>query len=146
MLVRAAQPDDATRACDVLRRSISQLCALDHRNDEAFLSSWLSNKTPDNVRSWIEKSHMFVAEENVQILGVAALDHSGFVTLNYVAPEARFRGVSKALLQAVEQKAMELGIGMSRLQSTKTAERFYRAAGYRERSGLPEGTLGKMLK
>jgi GNAT superfamily N-acetyltransferase len=143
--VRTAEPKDAAAACEVLRRSITELCEADHRNDEAFLARWLANKTPENVTSWMANGPMFVAEDAGRIVGVAALSKTGHVTLNYVAPEARFKGVSKALLSAVERRAGELGCTMCTLQSTKTAERFYRAAGYGERAGLPEGVLGKTL-
>jgi len=30
-----------------MRRSIAELCVADHRNDEAILSRWLGNKTPE---------------------------------------------------------------------------------------------------
>jgi GNAT superfamily N-acetyltransferase len=144
MKVRPAKPEDAAAACDVLRRSITELCEADHRNDEAFLARWLANKTPENVRGWITTSHMFVAEAGGEILGVAGVSDTGHVTLNYVAPRARFKGVSKALLGAVERCAMELGCTMCTLESTTTAERFYRAAGYSE-SDQPKGVLGKAL-
>jgi GNAT superfamily N-acetyltransferase len=88
---------------------------------------------------------MFVADDAGRIVGVAALSNTGHVTLNYVAPEARFKGVSKALLSAVERRAWELGCTMCTLESTRTAERFYRAAGYSEHGGLPEGVLGKTI-
>jgi GNAT superfamily N-acetyltransferase len=143
MRIRAAQPDDAIAACNVLRRSITELCEADHGNDEAFLARWLANKTPENVSGWIANSHVFVAEEGGQILGVAALTAAGHITLIYVVPEARFRGVSKALLREVENKAIELGCQACTLESTKTAEQFYRAAGYCEESELAKGVLRK---
>jgi GNAT superfamily N-acetyltransferase len=118
------------------------LCEEDHRNDEQFLAHWLANKTPGNIVVWITDSHVFLAEEKGQVVGVAALTGSGYITLNYVAPEARFRGVSKALLRALENKARELGCQACTLESTKTADLFYRAAGYRE---VVEGVLTKSL-
>ncbi len=145
MRIRAARPNDAIAACNVVRRSITELCAADHRNDEAFIARWLANKTPETMVGWIMNSHVFIAEEDSQIVGVAALTGSGHVTLNYVSPEARFRGVSKALLRAVEIKAVELGCRTCTLKSTKTADRFYRAAGYREESDSSEGVLVKSL-
>jgi GNAT superfamily N-acetyltransferase len=145
MHIRVAQRDDAVAACDVIRRSIIELCEADHGNDEARLGHWLANKTPENMVAWIANSHVVVAEEGSQIVGVAALTGSGHVTLNYVAPEARFRGVSKALLREVESKAMELGCRACTVKSTRTADRFYRAVGYCEQSGLPKGMLSKPL-
>ncbi len=146
MQIRAALPDDALAACSVLRRSIEELCGADHGHDPVFLARWLANKTPENVARWIATSNVFVAEEDDRIVGVAALTNSGHITLNYVAPEARFRGVSKALLRTLEAKALALGCRVCTLESTKTAERFYREAGYREQSNLPQGTLGKALQ
>ena len=37
--IRDATPDDAEAACDVLRRSISELCVADHGNDPAILNA-----------------------------------------------------------------------------------------------------------
>jgi len=128
--VRRATEADAAQACDVLRRSIAELCYLDHRGDEALLARWLSNKTAENLRRWISESHFFVAEEDGRLLGCAAMNGGGKITLNYVAPEARFRGVSKALVAALEAAAKKLGLAECRLESTQTALRFYRRLGY----------------
>lgn len=145
MLIRAAEPSDAEAACDVLRRSIAELCEADHRNDEIFLANWLANKTPENFRSWLTSSHVYVAEEAGRLLGVAAVSEMGNVLLNYVAPEARFRGVSKTLLGACEDKARRLACAFISLESTKTAERFYLAQGYQAQIDLPARVLRKAL-
>jgi len=144
--IRKARIGDAVGASAVLRRSIIQLCGLDHGNDQGLIDRWLANKTPANVVSWIATSHVFIAEEGGQILGVAAVTDSGHITLNYVAPEARFRGVSKALLREMEKKARELGCRTCFLESTRTAARFYREAGYSEpKGGSSKGVLRKLL-
>ena len=39
MKVREAVPEDATAACLVMRRSIAELCAADHRNAQSHLPS-----------------------------------------------------------------------------------------------------------
>ena len=49
-----------------------------------------------------------------------------------MSPAARFRGVSKALLQQLEATALELGNTSCVLTSTATARQFYLAAGYKE--------------
>lgn len=43
-----------------------------------------------------------MAVEGGMILGVGAVTDKGEITLNYVSPDARFRGVSRALLGALE--------------------------------------------
>jgi GNAT superfamily N-acetyltransferase len=130
MNTRRARIEDAAEACVVLRRSIAELCHLDHGGDGVMLARWLSNKTVENVRRWIGESHVFVAEEAERILGVAAMNGAGTITLNYVSPDARFRGVSKALVRRLEDQARALGLAECRLESTKTALRFYQDLGY----------------
>jgi GNAT superfamily N-acetyltransferase len=141
--IRPATPDDAQAACDVMKRSIAELCVADHRNDEAILQRWLGNKTPETFRSWIRQADnsLLVAVEDGAILAVGAVTDAGQITLNYVSPDARFRGVSKALLGALEARAVERGNTRCTLTSTETARRFYRANGYVE-DGTPVGTFG----
>ena len=63
------------------------------------------------------------------------------VTLNYVVPEARFRGVSKELLSALEAYLRAEGHARSTLSSTRTAHRLYLAAGYVD-AGEPQSWRG----
>ncbi len=132
MEIRDAKADDARAAAQVLRRSISDLCAADHGNDPVILAQWLSNKTPENVASWMAmpNNSVLVAVEDDAILAVGAVTDTGLITLNYVSPDARFRGVSRALLRALEARALERGSVRCTLNSTETARRFYLANGY----------------
>jgi GNAT superfamily N-acetyltransferase len=75
------------------------------------------------------------------ILAVGSATDAGEITLNYVSPDARFRGVSRALLVALETRAQERGNQRCTLLSTETARRFYRSAGYVE-DGPPQGKFG----
>ena len=77
------------------------VCNVAHQNDPTILERWLSNKTPAIVSSWI-----------------AAPD-------NHVSPHARFRGVNRSLLGALEAGAMARGNARCTLNSTTTALRFY---------------------
>ena len=138
MQIREANTEDAVEACRILRRSITELCRLDHEDNPSVLERWLSNKTPDNVRAWIvhPDNYVAVATGDTEIVGVGAITSTGEITLNYVSPNARFTGVSKAILRRLEAKALELGNSTCALASTKTAQRFYLSAGY-EQQGLP---------
>jgi GNAT superfamily N-acetyltransferase len=131
--VRDATPDDAEAACAVLRASIVELCAADHNNDPVLLERWLANKQPEIVAGWIARadSSMLVAvDDDGAVLAVGSVTDAGEITSNYVSPPARFRGVSRALLAALEARAAERGNTLCRLQSTETAHRFYLANGY----------------
>lgn len=130
--VRRAAPADASAACEVVRRSISELCVADHHGAESTLSEWLANKAPENFERWSRSDRhvALVAESDEAIVGFGLLDLSGVIALLYVSPDARFSGVSKALLAAIEEEAHAAGIDELRLESTLTAQLFYERAGY----------------
>jgi GNAT superfamily N-acetyltransferase len=144
MKIRDATPDDAVAACEVMRRSISELCFTDHGNDPEILQRWLSNKKPETFRSWIQPANSLrLAVESDTILAVGCVTADGEITLNYVSPDARFRGVSKALLADLERRASKQGNAVCRLESTETAHRFYLTRGYAE-NGPPNRKFGSI--
>lgn len=133
-VIRPAVRPDAGEMAVLLCRSISELCVADHNNDETCLQPWFRNKTEETALAWIDgPSDVFVAEEAdalSKLIGVAMGTQTGEVVLNYVHPEARFRGVSKALMKTIECTFLAQGISRVRLKSTKTAENFYLSIGY----------------
>lgn len=140
MKIRKATPDDAAAASLVLRRSITELCLGDHGNDPALLESWLANKTPEKFREWAMNADdlcLVAAADDGAILGVAYLTRSGEIRLNYVSPDARFQGVSDALIAAIEAEGARRGLPRITLSGTATAHRFYLARGYLD-AGSPE--------
>jgi len=132
IFVRRGTEADAEAAIDTIRRSISELCVADYQDDPQRLSSWLCNKTDATWIVWIERHNavVLVAEMAGRIAGVGMVDHFGNILLNYVHPESRFCGVSKAILTALENKARAHGAQRCLLESTKTARAFYERCGY----------------
>jgi GNAT superfamily N-acetyltransferase len=153
MEVRPPNSPEAQAVCTVLRRSITELCGEDHGNNPEVLDAWLTNKTPENVAIWIANpdNHHLVAVEDGAILGVGCIRTSGEIMLNYVSPDARFRGVSKAIIIALEDIARGHGHAACTLDSTETAHRFYQGLGYAsngrtgEKFGLPNYPMIKQL-
>jgi GNAT superfamily N-acetyltransferase len=143
MMIRDATPADAMKACEVIRASIAQLCTADHNHNPDVLARWLASKTPENVAAWAAAvgSSLLVAVEDGAVLAVGGVKDSGEITLNYVAPGARFRGVSTVLLKALEARAVERGASEITLLSTETAHRFYLSRGYRD-AGPPQAKFG----
>ena len=70
IIIRKATSEDAEAACSVLVRSIKEICAPYYENDEEILAQWLENKTPTNVRRWIESDRSYC---------VVAVNGSGLV-------------------------------------------------------------------
>jgi GNAT superfamily N-acetyltransferase len=141
--VREASSEDAEAVVEIVRRSITQSCTADHRNDPYTLAKWLENKTPQQFVSWLSNSNNFcaVAHLNERLSGVGLLHRGGEVRLFFVAPEAQRQGVGKAIHAMLEEKASLWGLRVVHLQSTALARQFYEALGYRS-SGAPALRFG----
>lgn len=130
--IRHASPSDAIAACEIVRRSIAELCYSDHRGDPDTLAKWLANKTPANFERWVTSGRhiALIAEIDGALVGFGLVNLQGTVALLYVSPDARFRGVSKGLLAALEREAIIEGIQELTLESSLTALPFYSRCGY----------------
>jgi GNAT superfamily N-acetyltransferase len=153
MEIRLATLDDAPAISQVVRRSIRELCGLDHHDDPEILALWLANKTPEDVALWLASpaNINLVAVEVGTVLAAGCVTRSAEVILNYVSPEARFRGVSRMMMSALEAEAKRNGAVLCRLDSTLTARRFYRTIGWAEagppskRHGMTTWPMSKAL-
>jgi GNAT superfamily N-acetyltransferase len=132
MRIRIATASDAEEGSYVLRRSIVELCGADHNGDYEAISAWIANKTPESWAAWVKQdaTTLYVATNNERIVGVGMLTDAGEILLNYVAPDARWCGVSKSMLAYMEAEAIRRGVSECRLESTVTARPFYEAHGY----------------
>lgn len=131
--IRKGVAADAFDAISVLCTSISKLCLSDHLNDEQELSAWLQNKNEASWLLWISNKNatVLVAEMMSEVVGVGMVNADGEVLLNYVSPNMRFQGISKALLGNLEKEASGFGAAFCFLESTKTAHQFYERSGYK---------------
>lgn len=133
--VRAATEADIPEMSRVLIASIIELCEPDHGREPERLATWTANKSPEGVGAMLAnpKLHLLVAELDGRVAAVGAVvPDSGEISLNYVDPAARFRGVSKLLLAALEAELRAAGVVDAQLTSTTTARDFYLAAGWSE--------------
>lgn len=141
--IRKAVPDDAVAACELLRRSIEQVCEPDHRGRPDVLDTWLANKKPETVAAWFASpaNHAIVAVRGGQLLGLALLTQAGKVALCYVEPGALRSGVGRALLTAVEAQARAWNIRKLALHSPESCATFYERHGYAN-AGLEKTCFG----
>ncbi|MGA2996176.1 GNAT family N-acetyltransferase [Bradyrhizobium sp.] len=84
---------------------------------------------------------LLIAIGDDAVLAVGGVKDDGEITLNYVAPKARFGGVSAALLKALEARALARGATRAALLSTETAHRFCLSRGY-EDTEVPQRKFG----
>lgn len=132
VLIRRAGPGDVPGMSKVLTASITELCAADHGGAPDAIAAWTRNKSEAGVSAMLANPdlQLFVAERTDEIVAVGAVTASGTVSLNYVAPTARFSGISSAMLARLELALLELGHREGRLESTRTAQSFYAARGW----------------
>ena len=135
-------PEAAEAACTVIRRSITHCCVLDHANDPAIQAAWLANKTPENLAAWMSAPGAAVwgAYRGGMMVGFALLARAT-LALCYVVPEALHQGVGHALLREAEAHARQSRLAALGLESTRTAEAFYRRNGY-EPAGAVQSWAG----
>ncbi len=134
MVIRLAVPHDAHDIARVAIRSIREICGPDYDNDEALLARWCANKTPENMRRWIENpdNYWIVAVENEVIAGTALMTIAGEIKLCYLLPAYLHRGIGKAMLNDLVRNARALGLRKVTLESTRTAREFYKRNGFIE--------------
>ena len=132
--IRRAAEADIGAMSEVLIASITELCGLDHNNDPAAIAAWTANKTPDGVRRMLANpdATLLVAEHDGVIAAVGCVQGGNEIGLNYVHPAHRFQGVSRALLEAMEQAIRDAGFTEATLKATQTAHDFYRANGWQD--------------
>ena len=71
-----------------------------------------------------------LAEERGRVIGFALLIPSGEIRLCYLVLEARYRGIGKAMLDALETEARRRGMTELYLESTRTGRSFYACNGF----------------
>lgn len=129
--IRPARPEDTSAASRILIASITELCGADHHDDPGEIANWVANKTPESVAQMIAAGGIRVAELDGQIGAVGAIDGAeGKITLNYVDPAYRGRGLSAALLAAMEEELAQAGFDTAQLTATVTARDFYLKHGW----------------
>ena len=133
-MIRNAKPEDADAVAALLVRSIREVCGPDYSNDEAILSIWCADKTPENMRRGIENpnNYWIVAMDENTIAGTALMTVGGKILLCYVLPEYLGRGFGKQLLNELLRNASILGLRKLTLESTRTAREFYKRNGFIE--------------
>lgn len=100
--------------------------------------------TAEDCRPYVERGHMWVWEEDGQILGLSASNcATGWIWALFVRPGHEGRGIGRALFAAACDALHRAGVRHMRLSTDPDtrAARFYRAAGWRETGRTPEGEL-----
>jgi putative acetyltransferase len=131
--VRPMRPEDARAFLEVHHASVRGLAAADY--PPAVIEAWapmpVSDASIANVAANPDNEVRIVAEAGGTVLGLGVLiPEKRELRACYVSPAAARRGVGTALVRELERIARAHGVAALRLNSSLSAEPFYRALGY----------------
>jgi putative acetyltransferase len=127
--VRRAGEEDCEGIWRVHTRAIRGIANSYYTPEE--IESWASPRQPEHYVEPVRNKEFYVAEEDGDVIGFGALDHKQKeIEAVYVSPEAARRGVGKAILRRLEERARELGIESLKMDASLNAVPFYKSAGY----------------
>lgn len=134
-MIKTASTDNADEACAVVRESIQEICGPYYNEIPGYVEEWLSNKTPSNLRQWIEHgSNEFLVSvgDNGALNGVSCIGKNGEILLCYVRSEFLGSGIGKALMGSMKDIAVQWELTEIIVYSTVTAKDFYIAQGFED--------------
>lgn len=121
--------------CNVLTKSIKELCYADHKNDPKKLTAWLKNKTPENIRRWIDDPSctflVTITKKESIVIGASIITVTGMILLHYVHPNYIGRGVGTSMLDTIEKFSRKSGLKIIMASSTISALSFYEKHGFK---------------
>lgn len=141
--IRKFIPGDEVELYQLFYDAVHTINAKDYVKEQ--LNAWAPKE--GDLHKWRESlsaNHTFVAieEQSGKIVGFADLRKDGYIDRGYVNKDYKARGVGKALLKAIEAKALELGIKELYSDVSITAKRALEFKGYkveREQTVVKDG-------
>jgi len=133
VVVRSMRLEEARRFLEIHHESVRGLAARDY--PASVVDAWAPlSITDEQVKQFLlnrDAEIRLVAEIDGEPVGIGALVlGSSELRACYVLPRAARRGVGAALVHEIERMARKSGLVSLRLESSLTAEPFYRTLGY----------------
>jgi putative acetyltransferase len=130
VLIRTAVATDVEGIMTTHLAAISQVCSKVYQPEE--ISAWVAGgKDPDRYLPRIVGGQFIVAVSAQGVIGFSDFDlDKGEVCGMFVAPSHMRQGIGKALLQVVEERAVQQRVGRLHLRATLNAIAFYQAQSF----------------
>lgn len=129
MIVRKAGLSDLADIIEVFKRSI-QAISNEHYS-EAEKAEWL--KTAENKKRWLyalENQIFFITEIDSKAVGFISLENNEYIDFIYVHPNYLRKGIAQALLNQVEQLAINSQSTKLKSHVSKAAIQFFEKNGF----------------
>jgi GNAT superfamily N-acetyltransferase len=125
--IRPATADDAEAICRVAIRTLRETNARDY--SAAVIASMVAGFAPPRIAAFIAGRPFYVAIAQGAIVGTANLDGAEARAV-FVDPDHQGQGIGTALMAAIEKLAGTKSVTTLQVQSSITAEGFYKKLGY----------------
>lgn len=127
--IRAFEPADAPRICEIFYRSVHEVAK--SKYDEAELNAW-APKMPD-ASQWLTSLAGFdtylAINEAGEAIAWIAMTPAGYIDMLFCLPEAVGRGIAGRLYETVEQIAKQRGLSRMTAHASLLAPAILRKAG-----------------
>lgn len=129
ILLRNYHAGDAAVLAALFTETVHAICARDY--SPAQLGAWAPR--PPDLKRWQERLDVkrpIVATLDEEVVGFAELDPNGLVDCFYVHADYQRRGVGRALLREIEERALAAGIRRLHAEVSHTARPFFAHHGF----------------
>jgi putative acetyltransferase len=128
--IRPYRSPDAASVTALFQAAVREIAARDY--SAAQVTSWAAAVISESAfGKRCESKPTWLAEVAGRIAGFSDLEPDGHIDMLYVHPEFQGRGVARALLQHVEQRARALNLRRLYTEASITARPVFEARGFR---------------
>ena len=125
--IRPATANDAETICRVAIRALRETNARDY--PAVVIARLVAGFSPQRITTFIASRPFYVAIAHDTIVGTANLDGVAARAL-FVDPDHQGKGIGSRLMAVIEDLARARSVATLHVQSSITAESFYRKLGY----------------
>jgi GNAT superfamily N-acetyltransferase len=125
--IRPATVADAQAICRVAIRALRETNARDYTPD--VIAGLVAGFSPQRIAAFIASRPFYVALADGTVVGTANLDGTAARAV-FVDPDHQGKGIGAGLMEAIEDLARERSVATLHVQSSTTAEGFYKKLGY----------------
>jgi putative acetyltransferase len=129
MKIRLFRTQDTEQIAQLFHETVREVNIRDYSNNQ--VKAW----APDDIyfRNWSEvclKRFTYVADDEGIIVGFGELEPNGHIDCFYCHKNYQRRGVGSQIYQAIEAKALELGLARLFTEASITAKPFFQHMGF----------------
>jgi len=128
LIIREATISDVDQIRSLFKSAIERTCDKDYNLDQ--IQAW--TRSAEDKAKWerLVEDEYFLVGEKEAITGFSSLRGSDYINMMYVSPDEQGNGIAKKLLNAISDKALEMGAKELNSDVSETARPFFQKQGY----------------